>query len=237
VTGPGPAPEAEVLDLGRDLRIGIRPIRSDDKELLDRAFHRLSPETRYRRFFAPLQRLSSQDLAYLTEVDHHDHEALVAFDPDDGELMGVARYVRSEDPTEAEVAVVVGDPFQGRGIASALLDRLVDRAREEGITHFIALVLSENVDALELFSHMAPDTRTRRSASGHVEMVIDLPEPGALQGSRLGRVLRTVAGGSIAVNPWRFFREAIRRRPTEEMALPAGPDEEGRAEGNNRPLR
>ena len=217
----GDPPETEVVELREGQRIGIRPIDSGDKELLSRAFERLSPETRYRRFFAPLRRLTEQDLRYLTEVDHRDHEALVAFQPEDGELIGVARYVRSEEPTEAEVAVVVGDPWQGRGVATALLDRLVVRARETGIDHFVALVLSENQDAIELFRHVAPgEATTRRSASGHVEMLIEIPEPGALPDSRLAGVLRTVAAGALAVNPWRFFREAIRRRPTEEMKLP-----------------
>ena len=215
--------EPEVVELRAGERIEIRPIRSADKELIADIFDRMSPETRYRRFFAPLQRLSEQDLRYLTEVDHLDHEALVALGPDDGELIGVARYVRSDEATEAEVAVVVVDPWQGRGVASALLDRLVDRARQAGIDHFIALVLSENEDALELFRHVAPDgSSTRRSSSGHVEMLIELPEPGGLPNSRLAGVLRTVAASAIAVNPWRFFREAIRRRPTEEMRLPDG---------------
>jgi RimJ/RimL family protein N-acetyltransferase len=219
--------EPEVLDLPGGDRIGIRSIKSGDKDLIARAFQRMSPETRYRRFFAPLQRLTDQDLRYLTEVDHHDHEALVAFDPTDDELIGVARYVRSEDATEAEVAIVVGDPWQGRGVATALLDRLVERARDAGIDHFVALVLSENEDAIELFRHVAPDgSTTRRSASGHVEMLIELPEPGGLPDSRLAGVLRTVAAGALAVNPWRFFREAIRRRPTEEMRLPEATQDE-----------
>ena len=80
---------------------------------------------------------------------------------------------------------------------------------------------------LELFRHVAPDgSTTRRSASGHVEMLIELPEPGGLPDSRLAGVLRTVAAGALAVNPWRFFREAIRRRPTEEMRLPEATKDE-----------
>jgi len=224
-----------LVPLGGGLTIGVRPIRSDDKRLLGEAFERLSPQTRYRRFFAPLTRLSAQDLRYLTEVDHSDHEALVAVDPQSGNLIAVARYVRAEDPSEAEVAIVVGDPWQSKGVASALLDRLVERARETGIDHFIALVLSENVEAMGMFRSIAPGgSTTRRSASGHVEMLIELPEPGEMKDSRLQRVLRTVARDAIAVNPWRIFRQAIRRRPTEEMKLPspgtgdgAGAAEEG----------
>lgn len=217
-----PGDAVEKVRLADDLEIDIRQISSDDKDRLAEAFEELSPESRYRRFFAPLDRLSAQDLAYLTGVDHHDHEAFVAIHPGSGAIIGVARYVRSEDPAGAEVAVVVGDPWQKRGVASALLERLVERARAEGIDHFIALVLSDNEDALELFRHLASGSSyTRRSASGHTEMVVELPEPGAeLADSRLGQILSTVAREAVSVNPWRVLRHAIRRNPTEEMKLP-----------------
>jgi GNAT superfamily N-acetyltransferase len=190
----------------------LRPLRADDKRRLALAFERLSPETRYRRFFAPVQKLSDQDLRYLTEVDHHDHEALAAVNPENGMIVGVARYVRSEDPAEAEVAVVVGDPWQGRGVATALLQQLVGRAREEGIDHFVALVMSDNTDALELFRHLAPGgAHTRRSASGHTELVMPLPDPERIAESTLGRALRAAAGG-LRINPWSMLRERIGRR-------------------------
>lgn len=226
--------EPATIVVGGGLEISIRQISIDDRERLAEAFEGLSPESRYRRFFAPLERLSAQDLAYLTGVDHHDHEALVAVDPRRGGIVGVARYVRSEDPAAAEVAVVVGDPWQKRGVASALLERLVARAREEGIEHFIALVMSDNEDALELFRHLAAGSSyTRRSASGHTEMVIELPEPGGeLSESRLGRILSTVAREAVSVNPWRVFRQAILRRPTQEMRLP-----DPEAKSQNRPPR
>lgn len=228
--------EPEAIVLGDGLELAVRPIEPTDRERLATAFEALSPESRYRRFFAPLERLSEQDLAYLTGVDHHDHEALIALEPEGQMIVGVARYVRSDDPAGAEVAVVVGDPWQKRGVASALLDRLVDRARREGIDHFIALVMSDNEDALELFRHLASgDSYTRRSASGHTEMVIELPEPGGeLADSRLGRILSTVARDSILVNPWRVFRQAIRRRPTEEMRLP-GADGDDTGESGRQP--
>jgi RimJ/RimL family protein N-acetyltransferase len=213
--------DAERVSLPSGVETLIRPISSDDKRLLAEAFDGMSPETRYRRFFAPLDRLTEQDLRYLTEVDHHDHEAFVALDPATGEIIGVARYVRSLDPTEAEVAVVVGDPWQGRGVATALLERLVERARAEGIDHFIALVLSDNEQALDFFEHLAPGgAASRRSDSGNTELVIDLPAAGEVRQSRLGRILGAVARDAPVVNPWRIFRQAIGRRPTAEMELP-----------------
>jgi RimJ/RimL family protein N-acetyltransferase len=206
------SPPAVHVIIDGGLELLLRPLRPDDKRRIAQAFERLSPETRYRRFFAPLPRLSEQDLRYLTEVDHHDHEALAAVNPENGAIVGVARYVRSDDPTEAEVAVVVGDPWQGRGVATALLQRLVARAREEGIDHFVALVMSDNTDALELFRHLAPgSSHTRRSASGHTELVMALPDPERFGESTLGRALRAAAGG-LRINPWPILRDRISRR-------------------------
>jgi protein lysine acetyltransferase len=206
------SPPAVHVIIDGGLELLLRPLRPDDKRRIAQAFERLSPETRYRRFFAPLPRLSEQDLRYLTEVDHHDHEALAAVNPENGAIVGVARYVRRDDPTEAEVAVVVGDPWQGRGVATALLQRLVARAREEGIDHFVALVMSDNTDALELFRHLAPvSSHTRRSASGHTELVMALPDPERFGESTLGRALRAAAGG-LRINPWPILRDRISRR-------------------------
>lgn len=202
----------EPVQLRDDSRLEIRPIRPDDKAAIATGFERLSAESRYRRFFAPLRELSGEDLAYLTEVDHHDHEALIAFDADTGEPVGVARFIRSVEPHEAEVAVTVVDEWQGRGVATALLDRLVARAREEGVTHFVALVMHENREAIELFQQLGPAGSQRRdSASGHLEMLIPLPEPGTPTGaSRLGGALRAAARGALDANPWYMIRERIR---------------------------
>ena len=101
--------------------------------MLRAGFERLTPASRYRRFLTPLDHLSDQQLEYLTDVDHHDHEAIAALTPA-GEGIGVARYVRwPEAPDSAEVAVAVVDDWQGRGLGSALLEELTDRAGEEGI--------------------------------------------------------------------------------------------------------
>ena len=191
--------------------IVVRPIRADDKSAIEDGFDRLSPESRYRRFFAPLQRLSERDLRYLTEVDHHDHEAMIGFDRSSGTPIGVARYIRGDVPAEAEVAVTVVDDWQGRGAATALLDALVERARQEDVERFVALVLSENTDALKLFAHLAPEAQRRRSASGNVELVFDLPEPGGVSESLLGRALHAAARGALYANPWRVIRDRIAR--------------------------
>lgn len=199
-------------ETGLKLRDGtpilVRPIEETDKAALASAFERLSPESRYRRFFRPLRRLSESDLRYLTEVDHHDHGALVAVGPG-GDLIGVARYIRSEaDPASAEVAVTVVDDWQARGVATLLLEQLVESARTAGIAHFLALVLGENRDALELFHNLAGDDLRQRAGDGYVELVIDLPSDD-VRGTALGRALRSAAAGTVEFNPLRLLKRAL----------------------------
>jgi GNAT superfamily N-acetyltransferase len=166
----------------RRLRSGhevlVRPIGPDDKERLLDAFERSSPESRYRRFFSPTPRLSAAQLRYLTEVDHHEHEALQAVDLQTNEGLGVARFVRSpDDPTIAEVAVAVVDDWQGRGLASALLHDLATRARDEGIERFSASVLAENDPIMNLFRGFG-DVHVTGHDHGVVELLMDLPDEG-----------------------------------------------------------
>lgn len=186
----------------------IREVRDDDKRAIAAGFAAMSPESRYRRFFSGISRLSDADLKYLTEVDHHDHEAVIAFDPEGGPV-GVARYVRIEPPEEAEVAVAVVDHWQGRGAGTALLERLIERARENGIERFAATVLSENAEALELFRGVAPgEPGPRRTAEGQLELRFDLPREG-VSGTLLGRALRSAASGALEMNPWRLIRDRL----------------------------
>lgn len=186
----------------------LREVRPEDKEGIAAGFAALSPESRYRRFFTAMNRLSAADLRYLTEVDHVDHEAVIGSDQN-GDPVGVARYVRGEVTEEAEVAVAVVDAWQGKGAATALLERLVERARENGIERFIASVLQENEEALELFRSIAPDDpQPRREVSGQVELVINLPRDG-IGDSLLGRALRSAASGRVEIHPWRLIRERL----------------------------
>ena len=200
----------ETFELPDDSQITVRPIEPADRERLHRAFHRLSPESRYRRFFAPLTDLSERDLTYLTEIDHHDHEALAALDPATEEIVGVARYVRGDEPHLAEASVVVADDWQRRGVGTTLLERLAPLARAAGVSHFVALVLSENRDAIELFQHFAPTEPPRRSHSGHLELLIELPED-EIRGTPLGGALRDAARGLVTMNPWRVLADRIQR--------------------------
>ncbi|HZC62461.1 MAG TPA: GNAT family N-acetyltransferase [Streptosporangiaceae bacterium] len=141
---PGPAGRQAVLRDGS--RVLIRPVQSADAPLLADGFARLSASSRWMRFLTPKKELSPAELRFLTDVDHHDHEALGALDHRDGRGVGVARYVRqADDPWGADVAVTIVDEWQGRGLGTELLARLSDRAREENIRRFTALVAAENV--------------------------------------------------------------------------------------------
>jgi RimJ/RimL family protein N-acetyltransferase len=180
-------------------RAVLRPIREDDREGIRRGFEEMSEDSRYRRFFSPAPQLTPAQLTYLTDVDHHDHEAVVAESPD-GTPMGVARYVRVDpESSTAEVAVAVVDRHQGKGVASALLDRLADRAREEGVERFTATALATNDDVIDLLARMGP-TSTAPAQGGVVEMEIELPVE-AHPESPLRRLLRTAAGGLMSVRP------------------------------------
>jgi GNAT superfamily N-acetyltransferase len=180
----------------RAWQVEIRPIEPEDKDALARGFDRLSERSRYRRFLSPRGPLTQAELRYFTELDHHDHEALVAVDPDTGEGVGVARFVRSSaEPNIAELAVAVADDWQGHGIGSLLAGELAKRAREEGITCFTALALAENDAMLGLLQELG-QVRTGETRLGTVELAVDLPDEGF---SRVRRLLRAVARGDITV--------------------------------------
>src|SRR5690242_1223364 len=123
----------------------IRPVRSTDAPLLADGFARLSRQSRWMRFLGTKTSLSAAELRYLTDVDHHDHEAIGALSAADGRGVGIARYVRdTNDSRSAEIAVTIVDDWQGRGLGTELLARLSDRARQAGIDRFTALVSTQN---------------------------------------------------------------------------------------------
>ena len=198
-----------MVELRDGTTLGVRPIEPWDKDLLKQTLDRMSDTSRYRRFFAPVGEVRESELAYLTEVDHHDHEALVALEPGSGDAVGVARFVRdSDNPTRAEVAVAVVDDWQGRGLGRALLELLSDRAREEGIAHFTALVMGENRPAIDVLSKLG-DTRVR-SEGPNVELLIALGGDGGL-GAGLAASLRAAAGAAIDAVPLTERLRGLRR--------------------------
>jgi GNAT superfamily N-acetyltransferase len=138
------------------------------------AFQHLSQESIYKRFLAPVKRLTRSELAYLTELDHSDHEALVAVTEAD-EIVGVARYVRQpDDPKRAEVAVTVRDEWQGRSVGTALLGLLASRATANGVEQFTGVCLAQNREMLQLFDELGP-TSHRRTDGDVTEVEVTLP--------------------------------------------------------------
>jgi acyl-CoA synthetase (NDP forming)/GNAT superfamily N-acetyltransferase len=135
--------------------VHLRPIRPEDADGIV-AFHaKLSERTRYLRYFGAYPRIPERDLHRFTHVDHRNRVALVAVL--DEEIIGVGRYDRlggtgASDSADAEVAFVVADAHQGRGIGSILLEHLAAAARERGIKRFVAEVLAENSRMVRVFT-------------------------------------------------------------------------------------
>jgi RimJ/RimL family protein N-acetyltransferase len=150
----------------------VRPIRPTDKDALLDLFERLSPQSRLRRFLAPKPTLSRRELAYLTEIDHRTHEALVAVDRD-GAFAGVARYACEPDqPGAADVAFAVADAAQGHGIGTGLATLLFDDARANGIERLQAMTLPDNGPAKKLLARTG--FRVVRIEAGVVHLALDL---------------------------------------------------------------
>ena len=147
-------------------------MRAEDKPLFVAGWERFGEESRYRRFMGRKRRLTVDELACFTELDHVDHEAVGALDPRGGEGLGVARYVRLPNrPDVAEVAVAVIDAWQGRGLGRVLLRRLTARAAENRIRKFTASLFADNKAMLSLFQRLGEvpvirgEGRTWRSMS------------------------------------------------------------------------
>jgi RimJ/RimL family protein N-acetyltransferase len=172
----------------------IRAIRPEDKGALRWGFTRLSQEAIYQRFFQAKRELTDDELHYLTDVDFQDHVALVVEAAVEGtaRIIGVGRMVRLARrgaPDRAEVAFTVGDPFQGRGVATLLLEQLVRLAPALGVHVFEAEVLPHNRQMLEVFEHSGLGI-TERAGEGVVHVELALPGStvagGVQEGPRAG---------------------------------------------------
>jgi ribosomal protein S18 acetylase RimI-like enzyme len=171
----------------------VRPVHPDDKWTIADAFTRLSPETRYNRFLVPSERLSNAQLAYLTELDFHDHVAWGAIDGDTPVAIG--RFVRlAEDPTAADFAITVFDSYQGRGVGPMLLEVLAVSARSRGIRYFHFDVLAENGPMLSVLRRAGADIEPRGDLVHAVLDVQRVPAPEVTSGD-LGALIEAAAHG------------------------------------------
>jgi RimJ/RimL family protein N-acetyltransferase len=157
---PLPADLSDNLTLRDGTRVHIRPIRPEDDHALVEAFHHMSPQTVYQRFFAALPELSEEMAWRFSHVNYTNRMALVAEIPDSDppQVLAVARYERAPrlepnaDGPVAELGLVVVDEWQGRGLGRILLRRLLAVAATHGITRFTADILADNRRMLHLLS-------------------------------------------------------------------------------------
>jgi acyl-CoA synthetase (NDP forming)/RimJ/RimL family protein N-acetyltransferase len=141
---------ADVL-LADGTTVHVRPIQPDDADQIVALHSRFSERTRYLRYFSAYPRIPARDLQRFVNVDHSSREAFVV--EHGGDLIAVGRYERLGDQaSDAEVAFVVEDAHQGRGIGSVLIEHLAAAAREEGISEFVADVLPVNQTMLRVFA-------------------------------------------------------------------------------------
>jgi RimJ/RimL family protein N-acetyltransferase len=175
----------------------IRQVRGTDAPLLADGFARLSARSRQLRFLGPKKMLSAAELRYLTDVDHHDHEALGALSPADGWGVGIARYIRdADDPRAAEIAVTIADDWQGRGLGSELLARLSDRGRQAGIGRFTATVSADNVAMPRLLWKMGAELTGRSRGTVDYEVTLEPADEYSLDGW-----FRSVDDGAVLAWP------------------------------------
>ena len=158
----------------RSAGLSIRALEPADAEHLRALFGRLSAQSRWLRYLAPLRKLSEPALRRLASVDHDSHEALGAFE--DGELVGVAHYFRERaEPTHAEISVEVADSHQRRGIGPRLLNELAVLARQRGITAFKATALRENRGVLAMV-HNSDWPKVVTPVGPELDIALTLPD-------------------------------------------------------------
>ena len=180
--------------------VRLRQVRPGDAPALARAYANLGEQSRYRRFFTIMPELPETTLKAATEVDHEDHEALVALPLLSPEIVGECRFIRLADrPDTADLAVTVVDAWQGRGLGSALLGRLSERALEVGIEYFTAEVLAENRTMLAILPSLG---RVETESSGPVVTArIEIAEPPQQAQQELLDMLIAAARGEIVTIP------------------------------------
>jgi GNAT superfamily N-acetyltransferase len=151
--------------------VAIRQVAADDLDLVRQMFERSSPETRYLRFFTGGAAVPEQILRRLVDVDHDCREAVVAIV--DGRVVGVAGYDRTAaHPERAEVAVVVEDAWQRKGLGARLVRAAVQLARRRDVAVIEANMLSENGGALRLVRRLSPAARPRTDGT---EAAVEIP--------------------------------------------------------------
>ncbi len=179
----------------RDGRVAlVAPLHPDDRNRYLDGASRMSEESLYKRFMSPVSRLTESQLRYLLEVDHRDHEALLAVDEDSGQAVGVARFIRLERPDVAEAAIIVVDSWQGSGLGKAMRRMLAEAARDVGVERFEASVLYDNAPMLALLDSLGPREVVRHEGAA---LVLEVPLPPTGIGAHETGMLRAVDSGEF----------------------------------------
>jgi GNAT superfamily N-acetyltransferase len=152
---PDPVIFDRLVSLRDGTRVRMRPIRADDAPRLQALYDRLSRDTRYQRFFSVMQRLPPDWARFLAQVDHCSRQALVVESPTDPDaLIAVARYEPTSAADTVEVAFVVQDDWQNRGLGTVLFAELLAAAAMTGHRRFRAWVLADNRRMLDLITRL-----------------------------------------------------------------------------------
>jgi len=188
--------------------VEVRQVRPSDAPALARAYASLGEHSRCQRFFTAMPELPDATLKAATEVDHENHEALVAVPLLSTEIVGECRFVRRADQLDlADAGVAVVDAWQGRGLGSALLALLSERALDAGIEYFTAEILAENRAMLGLLPALG---RVETDSLGPVVAArVEIAEPPPQAGQDLLDLLTAAARGDI-VSPPVLLRRLIR---------------------------
>ena len=163
----------KLVTLTDGTRVALRPIHPGDEPALTALYERLSPQTAYQRFFTVTRRLPPDWAHILANVDYDRRMAIAALGPE-GDLIGVARYIYDERAREAEIAIVIEDRWQGRGLGTLLLGELVDYAKGKGIDRLRAYVLADNVRMLKLIRRVTTIVN-RELESGVLSLLLAPP--------------------------------------------------------------
>ena len=151
----------------------VRPLESTDRDRLSAAFERLSDASRSARFHGAKARLGERELDRLTRLDHITRDAVIAVERDSGRIVGVARYATDAGRVSAaEIAIVVADEWQGRGLGTALTRLLMWRAATTGFTRLSASVQADNRRAQRLLRRLGFVLRGRDGDA--LELAVDL---------------------------------------------------------------
>jgi GNAT superfamily N-acetyltransferase len=145
----------QAFTVSNGVEITFRIVRPDDARALQRVHARCSERTIYLRFFGSLEELSDQQAQYFASTVGIDHFGLVALDPQDpNEIIAVARYARKSGDERAEYAALVEDRWQGHGVGAELTRQLIEKARDNGVRSFYALVKGKNERMLSVLRHL-----------------------------------------------------------------------------------